>query len=356
MHHPIVKIVNDQGCHSYLIGCPETRQALLVDPKVGRRAAYEKLLANYDLRLAAVLDTHTHADHLSDSAAFVKQGVKLYMSAATPCRRPHVGLRDGDELRVGDLRFRALAVPGHTADSIALEGHGMVITGDSLLVGALGRTDFRGSDAAQQWESVHLKLLALPDSTIVFPGHNYRDVLFSTIGVERAKNPALAAKSANDYAAVTQDVPGRGNTPDVDLMLRLNGDADPALPEGGQAVVACCNAGGAALPIQKARERSAVELAPVAQSLGARGEWIDVRDPFEFSAGHIPGAISIPLGELGFHVAELRGKPELVLQCLGGVRSMTAARTLRYLGVHDDPVSMAGGFEAWTKSGLPITR
>lgn len=354
MSHPIVKIVNDQGCYSYLIGCPTTRAAMLVDPKLGRRDAYRKLLANYRLRLVAVVDTHTHADHLSDSAAFVKDGITLHMAANTGCRRKHVALREGDELRVGDLTFRAIEVPGHTVDSLALAGHGMVLTGDSLLIGGLGRTDFRGSDAAQQFESVTKKLLALPDRTLVFPGHGYRDVLFSTIGVERAKNPALAAKDGGDYAARTQDVPGRGNTPDVDLMLRLNQEESPELPEDGKAVVACCDAGGGGPAMSKARESSVVELAPRREELTSRDEWVDVRDPFEFEAAHVPGATSIPLGELGFHLERLRGKPELVLQCLGGVRSMTAARTLKYLGIHDDPISLAGGFEAWTKASLPV--
>lgn len=354
MLHPIVKIVNDQGCISYLVGCPTTREAILVDPKLGRRDAYKKLLLNYRLKLTAVVDTHTHADHLSDSASFLKDGVTLYMAANTGCRRRHVGLKEGDVVKVGDLTFRAIEVPGHTTDSLALAGHGMVITGDSLLVGALGRTDFRGSSAAQQFDSVSKKLLALPDATLVFPGHGYRDILFSTIGVERAKNAALTAKDAADYATRLHDEPGRGNTPDVDLMLKLNQEEAPELEEGGKAVVACCDAGGAGQAIAKARESTATELSPRREEFVARGEWIDVRDPYEFEAGHVPGARSVPLGELGFHLDTLRGKPELVVQCLGGIRSMTAARTLKYLDVHPDPVSMAGGYEAWQKAGLPV--
>ncbi len=355
--HPIVKVFGDKGCQSYWIACPTTKQAILVDPKLGRRDAYRKAAAAYGLTPVAVLDTHTHADHLSDSVAFVRDGLTLYMSARTTCRRNHVGVKDGDEIALGHLRLKVIEVPGHTGDSIALyiAGEpGLVVTGDSLLVGALGRTDFRGGDAAQQYESVSKKLLTLPRDTVVLPGHGYRDVLFSTIDVERMKNPALAARSASEYAAKVADVPGKGNTPDVDLMLKLNVEAAPELPEGGQAVVACCDAGGAGAPIPRARENSVRELAERRRDLVERGEWIDVRDPFEFRASRIPGAKNVPLGELGFHLDELRGKPELVTQCLGGVRSMTAARTLQYLGIHADPVSMAGGFEAWQTAGLPV--
>ena len=78
-----LKIFNDSGCQTYLVGCRASGQALLVDPKAGKRAVYEKALADYGLTLAAVCDTHTHADHLSDSAAWIRKGVKLWMGAAT---------------------------------------------------------------------------------------------------------------------------------------------------------------------------------------------------------------------------------------------------------------------------------
>lgn len=356
MDHPIVKIFQDQGCHSYLIACPETREAILIDPKVGRRESYAKSAVAYGVKPVAVLDTHTHADHLSDSASYVASGLPLYMSSKTGCRRTHRSVRDGDAIQVGKLTFRVLDVPGHTGDSIALEGHGLVATGDSLLVGSLGRTDFRGSDAAQLYESVRQRLLGLPDATVVLPGHNYRDVLFSTIGVERAKNPALSAKDGAEYAARTGDVPGRGNSPDVDRMLALNLEATPELPSSGSAVVACCDMGSAPGTIERARECGVTEIAPKREALTARGEWIDVRDPFEFAAGHVAGARSIPLGELGFHLTDLKALPELVVSCQGGVRSMTAARTLRYLGVARDPVSLAGGYQAWESASQPIER
>ena len=176
---PVFKVLEGEGCRSYLIGCPASRQALLIDPKVGMERAYAWFLDAYDLELAAVLDTHTHADHLSASTRF---DVPLYMSHRTPVRRPKHALEQGTELRVGELAFEAREVPGHTADSVALVGHGMAFTGDSLFVGGLARADFRGSDPAQLFESVERELLSLPDDTLVFPGHDYADLLFSTIG------------------------------------------------------------------------------------------------------------------------------------------------------------------------------
>lgn len=97
-----------------------------------------------------------------------------------------------------------------------------------------------------------------------------------------------------------------------------------------------------------------LELSDQRESLAAAGSWVDVRDAWEFDEARIPGTTNIPLGELGYHLDELRGKSPLVLSCLGGVRSMTAAKTLHYLGVSDAPISMSGGFRGWREAGLAI--
>lgn len=351
MVRPVLKIVHDSGCQSYLIGCRETGEALLVDPKVGRKKAYQSLLGNYGLKLVAVVDTHTHADHLSDSIGFERLGLPVFMSRFSPCRRRITKVAHGEELRIGELRLRVLEVPGHTDDSIALAGDGFVVSGDTLLPGSLARSDFRGSDAARLFESVQRELLALPDATVVLPGHNYRDVLFTTIGAERRNNASLRHADAAAFARERNDVAGAGNTPDVDHMLRLNAEESPELPETSGPAVACCAAGESLGPLPKAREQAPRDLAGARAGIAASGRWIDVRDPFEFGAGHIEGARNLPLSELGFHLEELgalQGEP-LVLQCQGGVRSLTAARTLSWLGVATDAVSLAGGYVAWQK-------
>ena len=353
MQHPVIKVIHDSGCQSYIIGCRDSGAALLIDPKLGRRETYRKCLADFGLTAAGMVDTHTHADHLSDSVAFLKEGLPLYMSRLTGCRRDVVRIGDDDVVRVGELTFRVIEVPGHTDDSVALVGHGLAIVGDTLFAGSLARADFRGSDPARLWESVSRRLLTLPDDTVILPGHNYRDVLFTTVGVEKRTNPALQHKDAASYAAEIAAVEGAGNTPDVDEMLRLNQQANPSLPDDPGVVAACCDAGGAA-PAGREEEQSPAELESERQAFVDRDAWVDVRDAWEYRAEHIPGTASIPLGELGFHLDELRGRDPLVLSCLGGVRSMTAARTLRYLGVSDHPISMSGGFREWKERGLAV--
>jgi glyoxylase-like metal-dependent hydrolase (beta-lactamase superfamily II)/rhodanese-related sulfurtransferase len=368
----VVKSFNDSGCIAHLIGCAATRQALLVDPKVGRGGVYQKALADHGLTLAAVVDTHTHADHLSDSAAWLERGVPLWMSAKTTCARPHRGLKQGDVVNVGKLELRVLELPGHTPDSIALHragrgagsGEGFVLTGDTLLVGGLARADFRGSDPAALFDSVRRELLSLPDSTVVLPAHGYLDLLFSTIGHERAHNPALKHASGEAYAAALHAVEGAGNSPDVDATLTTNVAADPKLPDSPVAVAACCAmsvAGSGSPAASRIREMTCEELAPRRAALAGRKSWLDVRDPWELSKeGRIPGALNFPLSELGFHLSEVgalaRASTEdepMVLSCRSGVRSMTAAKTLAYLGVLKAPISMAGGFGRWKELGLP---
>ncbi|MBK6939572.1 MAG: MBL fold metallo-hydrolase [Planctomycetes bacterium] len=358
MPHPILKVVADQGCQSYLVGCPETRRALLVDPKVGRTKTIQDAASKFGLTIERVVDTHTHADHLSAGQTYAAAGLDVVMSRHTTCLRKVLRVGDGDEVRVGSLRLRVLEVPGHTPDSIALEGHGLAFVGDTLFAGSLARTDFRGASAAQLFESVTKRLLTLPDDTVVFAGHDYRDVLFTTIGHERRTNPALKHADAASYARATADVPGAGNAPEVDHMLALN-QADDALPELPSAVVAACCAPGPspANPAMHVTEHTVAELRDSEPARAAAGHWIDVRDPWEFAQWRIPGTRNLPLSELGLHLAEFtRGAEPFVFSCLGGVRSKTAAKTLAFLGVVDRPISLAGGINAWRDAGAPIER
>lgn len=353
MLHPMVKVISDSGCQSYVIACRETKKALVIDPKVGRRSTFHDTFRAFGVEPAAVLDTHTHADHLSDSLAFHREGIPVHMSRLTTCRRPITRLGAGDELRVGNLTFEVREVPGHTDDSLALVGHGLCVSGDSLLIGGLARADFRGSDPARLFDSVKAQLLTLQDATIVLPGHSYGDLLFSTIGTEKAKNAALAHADGAAYAKAMDLREGAGNTPDVDQVLALNLDAHPELPDEAVTAAACC-AAGSAVGVAREREMTPLELSDQRESLAAAGSWVDVRDAWEFDEARIPGTTNIPLGELGYHLDELRGKSPLVLSCLGGVRSMTAAKTLHYLGVSDAPISMSGGFRGWREAGLAI--
>jgi glyoxylase-like metal-dependent hydrolase (beta-lactamase superfamily II)/rhodanese-related sulfurtransferase len=355
MLRPTLKTFSDAGCLAHLIGCSATGKALLVDPKLQKRESYLQTARRFDLSIVAILDTHTHADHLSESLAFLDAGTELWMSAKTRCKRAHRALHDGDEVRVGELAFRVLEVPGHTPDSIALAGHGIVVTGDTLLAGSLARADFRGSDPRRLFESVRAKLLALPDETVVLPGHGDRDVLFTTIGHERRHNADLSHADGGAFARLLRTKEGEGNTPDVELTLQLNLAARPQLPSTPSSAIACCAPGTPIAAGPRPAEKRCEEVAPLQPLIAHDCCWIDVRDPWEFREAHIPGALSYPLSELGFHLEELRRAGPAILQCRSGVRSMTAAKTLQYLGVIEQPINLIGGILRWQELGLPTT-
>ena len=354
MSHPIPKIISNEGCNSYLIGCPVTRAAIIVDPKVGQEGQYAAMLERYGLELTAVVDSHTHADHLSASTAFAGAGVPLLMSHATQVKRKMRTLEHGEYLSVGELSFEVLEVPGHTPDSIALFGHGLVITGDSLFVGGLARADFVGSDAAQLYDSVQTRLMSLPGDTLVMPGHGYNDILFSTIDCERRLNAALTHADGAAYARDLDVTEGAGNSPGVEANLLLNLHEAPDLPSSAGPAVACCASpagGDAAFDIS---EIAAVDAQKVHAALSNPEQWIDVRDPFEYNAGRIPGVTPIPLSELGFHLDRLKSDEPLYISCRSGVRSMTAAKTLQRLGVSTQPVNIGGGILGWQAMGNAI--
>jgi rhodanese-related sulfurtransferase len=201
---------------------------------------------------------------------------------------------------------------------------------------------------------VQRKVMSRPDATVVLPGHGYQDVLFTTIGHERAHNAALKHADGRAYAASLHAVEGAGNTPDVDVTLETNLAAEPTLPDSPTVAAACCSMGAAPIAGPKVKEKKCEELAPSLGELAKQSAWIDVRDPWELKKdGRIPGVRNIPLSELGFHLDEVRRDAPMILSCRSGVRSMTAAKTLAYLGILKEPISMSGGFGRWKELGLP---
>jgi len=197
---------------SYIIGCPETRECVLVDPVLER--AHEDLdaIRALDLRLVFSLETHIHADHLT-AALKLKHIADSRIAApemdALPCA--DVGVSEEMPLKVGKLVIRPVHTPGHTDTHHAYLIDGpkpaCVFTGDALLIGGCGRTDFQGGDPATLFRSVREKLFRLPDETLVYPGHDYNDRRVSSIGQEKTGNSRLSLdKSLNEFLAMMNDL------------------------------------------------------------------------------------------------------------------------------------------------------
>ncbi|MFH1217326.1 MAG: MBL fold metallo-hydrolase [Pseudomonadota bacterium] len=193
----------------YLVACEETRKGIVIDPG-GDEGKILAMIEQEGVSLQYIVNTHGHPDHVCANGPVKKEtGAKIVMHEddARFFARPEVGnyfsmlglpaspppdklVKDGDILQVGSLSFQVLHTPGHTPGGICLYSAPHLFSGDTLFVGAVGRTDFPGGDLQVFMRSIREKLLSLPDDTVVWPGHGYGGSR-STIGEEKRTNPYL---------------------------------------------------------------------------------------------------------------------------------------------------------------------
>ena len=180
--------------YTYLLGCDDTKQAVLIDPVVNSIDRDLQEIDRLGLRLACSLDTHIHADHIT-AALHLKQRVGSKIAAPAVDRLPcaDIGIVEGTPLQVGSLVFQPLHTPGHTDGHFAYVLGDRVFSGDALLIDGCGRTDFQNGDARTLYESVTHKLFTLPDEHLIYPAHDYQGRRVSSIGQEKQRNPRLGA-------------------------------------------------------------------------------------------------------------------------------------------------------------------
>lgn len=178
--------------YTYLVACPETGDSVLIDPVLPAWQRDLEVINGLGLRLIMTIDTHIHADHIT-SASRLKQEVGSRIATpaldALPCTDEP--MTDGIPLQIGSLWLLPLHTPGHTDNHFSLRAEDRIFTGDALLIDGCGRTDFQSGDARALFSSVREKLFRLPDDTLVYPAHDYKQRRVSTIAQERARNPRL---------------------------------------------------------------------------------------------------------------------------------------------------------------------
>lgn len=194
--------------YTYLLGCPETRSAALLDPVIEEVERYVELLAGLDLRLLYTLETHVHADHVTAGDALrARLGSKTVVKAGAGAECADVLVNHGDELAVGTLRIGVRATPGHTDSCVAYVLPDRVFTGDALLIGGCGRTDFQQGDARRLYASVHGQILSLPPDTLIYPAHDYKGRTVSTVREELATNARLGGgKTVEEFVAIMDNL------------------------------------------------------------------------------------------------------------------------------------------------------
>lgn len=180
--------------YTYLIGCEETGQAILIDPVINAIDRDLQALQQLGLRLECTLDTHVHADHIT-AALQLKLRVGSKIAAPAIDRLPCVDLpvEENRPIQVGSLSLKGLHTPGHTDGHFAYLLGERVFTGDALLIDGCGRTDFQNGDSEALYRSVTEKLFSLADETLVYPAHDYTGRRVSSIAQEKGRNPRLGA-------------------------------------------------------------------------------------------------------------------------------------------------------------------
>ncbi len=396
---------------SYVIGDEEAGTAAVVDPQRDTDQ-YVAFAAEHALKIRHVLLTHLHADFVAGHLELRDRvGATIYLGATAKATYAFTPLRDGSILEFGRVRLKVLETPGHTPESISILVYDLsasdaqphaVLTGDTLFIGDVGRPDLR---AALGWsatelgsllfDSLHNKLLALPDQSLVYPAHGAGSLCgkaisketVSTLGEQRRLNYALQPMSKEAFIqVVTADQPDapayftydavlnseERPTLDQALALGMNPltlDAVLALQAGGAQTLdtrdpdefaAAHLAGQNGLHSLESRpelvaftERLSAQFAAELLSSSQPPLAIDVRAPREREEKHISGSLGIPLNHLVENLETLPKNRPLLVYCAGGYRSSIAASLLQGSGF--DPVSeIAGGIAAWEAAKLPI--
>lgn len=331
------------GCRSYLIGCGETCAAALIDPEVSQIDRYLALASHHGLRLRYLIDTHTHADHFSASRQLARRlDAPIMMHQSSPAPFVDMRLGDGESIALGTLRLKVMHTPGHTRDSMCLLVENRLFTGDTLLIGATGRTDLPTGDPEALHDSLFNRLLRLDASLEVYPAHEYKNRDHTTLGQELEQNPRLQKRDPGEF---------------VEMMRNLNLSMPTHLTEALRT-----NLSGGKTVSQLLSEAAALVSFMSLEELRARVEArdpellvLDVREREAYAAGHVPGARHLPRGQLELRVNEELPDPTLriLTVCEFGRVSTLAAATLRQIGFQR-AIALDGGMSGWRQKGYPL--
>jgi glyoxylase-like metal-dependent hydrolase (beta-lactamase superfamily II) len=315
-----------ENCFAYVIADSAAGEAALVDPRADRVGDYLRELDERGLRLRLVIETHTHADHLSGAAELrARTGADVLLSVRAPSDVRTRPLGDGDRIALGAMDIHVLESPGHTDDSITLLVNGALLTGDALLIGGAGRTDFQNGSAEALYETLHTRFAGLAGDLTVYPAHDYAGRTHSTLAQERATNPLFRLTRRDRFAAALETVE-QPKPPNMDAIVAAN--------------------------IRGVRPSSRVAVDELAGALGRPDAplVVDVRLPAEYRAVHLEPSVLIPLDEIARRHTELPPNRELVLVCRTGARARLAAAQL---GGYRTRV-LEGGLVAWQEAGRPV--
>lgn len=342
---------------SYLLACPRTRQAVVIDPRRDIDV-YVAAARQHQLSIVAAIETHVHADFVSGAHELAALDARLIVGPGSSLRFPAYEVHHDERLPFGDLSLRFLHTPGHTPEHISIVAchpgePQRAFTGDTLFVGAVGRPDLLGDSltrglAEDLHDSLFHVLMVLPDDVEVHPGHGAGSLCgagigaepHSTIARERLSNPMLKHTDRGEFvAAVLGDLP---ETPQYFKRMKRVNQEGPPLRQLGK--------GYEGVP--------AIDAAAAHRAVRAGATLLDLRSAGAFCAAHPAGAINIAFGsKVGYWAGwVVPGGTPVVLIGVDDRDGAEAGRQLLRVGLDSIEGFVGGGLDAWWNAGLPISR
>ena len=318
---------------------------------------YVNAAAKGGWKIEHIVETHLHADFVSGHVELAERtGAQIYLGADSGALFPHVAVKDGDEIQFGQCRFRFLQTPGHTMESICIVAKDLsqperpltVFTGDTLFIGDVGRPDLSGTMTPQQlaavlYQSLHEKLLTLPDETEILPAHGAGSLCgkqmssesSSTIGLQRKTNYALLAKSCDEF-------------------VHLLTDSLPARPEYFAREVELNRRG--ATPISELPELRAFSAAEVLRLQAEGAVVVDTRPAMQFAVAHVPGSLHIALtGQYASWAARILGLDrQLIIAGEDPEHVRESQLRLARVGVENVVGYLTDGVLGWISNGYEL--
>jgi sulfur dioxygenase len=364
---PIQLFDTASSTYTYVLFDPISREAVIIDPVDTQIERDLQVLRDYGLKLVWALETHAHADHITSAGMLAElAGAKTTAPADCGIESAAVQLHDHDTLAFGAESVLALRTPGHTAGSMCFVWREHVFTGDTLLINGCGRTDFQSGSATALYHSLTQVLFALPDSTTVWPGHDYQGRSCSSIGQEKTGNARVAGKSVTEFTAIMDALhlprPARmDEAVPANLHLGLRHDA----PLAHALVERHADGYAGDLSVELAfKWWQAGDAVLVDVRTDAERAWVGfVPDAVPVAWKQWPGMAMNPNFDTELKAAVPADKKVLLL-CRSGVRSVAAAKRATELGLQaynilegfegdPDDHAQRGKRGGWRMNGLP---
>jgi len=356
-----IRSTDGTGTLSYLISDEENKVAAAIDPNIEDVKNFKVCAAENRVKITHIIDTHTHADHVSGSGELKEiYGSEIYMHTETKNKmkvlenaakfgiedilKANAAIKvdhfvnDGDIIEVGSIKIKVIHSPGHTDNHITLLIENNLFTGDLLLIGQAGRSDLPGGNTEDQYDTLFNKIIPLGGNIKIYPGHDYEDNEFAYLKDELKNNPFLLPRSKKEYVEFVKDFfpPFAENT-----------------SEGGKMTLQC----GVKRVTKSDEGFKSINVDELAEMINENKELflLDVREPFELIMGKVNGIKNIPIGELPRRLSELPDdkSKEIVCICATGSRSYEASDYLYKKG-YKNVINLEGGTYAWFNGGYEL--